>query len=82
MDAPNGIFIGYATGPGQVAQDGKGRNSPYTEALLKMMDKPNLTLGSFYIGVVNEVKNLTNGQQWPWQSNSLDGEFYFNKKSE
>lgn len=80
MDAPNGIFIGYATGPGQVAQDGKGRNSPYTEALLKMMDRPNLTLGSFYIGVVNEVKRLTNDQQWPWQSNSLDGEFYFNKR--
>ncbi len=82
MDAPNGIFIGYATGPGQVAQDGKGRNSPYTQALLKMLDKPNQTLGSFYIGVVNEVKNLTNNQQWPWQSNSLDGEFFFNKKSE
>ena len=82
MDAPNGIFIGYATGPGQVAQDGSGRNSPYTQALLKMLDKPNLTLGSFYIGVVNEVKNLTNNQQWPWQSNSLDGEFFFNKKSE
>lgn len=82
MDAPNGIFIGYATGPGQVAQDGSGRNSPYTQALLKMLDKPNQTLGSFYIGVVNEVKNLTNNQQWPWQSNSLDGEFFFNKKSE
>ena len=38
--APEGSFISYATGPGQVAMDGETRNSPYTAALLKNMNIP------------------------------------------
>ena len=82
IDAPEGTFIAYATNPGNTAADGvEGcRNSPYTEALLKMLDRPNLSLEKFFKMVLREVKQKTNGGQTPWSSSSFDGEFYFNKK--
>lgn len=80
MTAPEGCFIAYATNPGNVAQDGKGRNSPYTEAMLKTLDKPNLSLESFFKEVLSEVKRNTNGAQTPWISSSFEGDFYFNQK--
>src|ERR1700722_3917194 len=33
MDAPAGVLIAYSTAPGEVAEDGAGVNSPYSEAL-------------------------------------------------
>lgn len=80
MTAPEGCFIAYATNPGNVAQDGKGRNSPYTDAMLKTLDKPNLSLENFFKEVLSEVKRSTKGTQTPWISSSFEGDFYFNKK--
>lgn len=38
MDVASGTLISYATKDGNVAIDGDGKNSPYTEALLKYLD--------------------------------------------
>ena len=38
VDAASGTLIAYATQPGNVAADGKGRNSPFTTALLEHID--------------------------------------------
>src|SRR5262249_32452834 len=35
-----GTIIAFATAPGAVAQDGKGNNSPYAEALSQMLPRP------------------------------------------
>ena len=35
-----GVFIAYATDAGSVAQDGEGKHSPFTQALLKNLTKP------------------------------------------
>ena len=82
INTPEGTFIAYATSPGSTAADsGEGqRNSPYTEALLNMLDKPNLSLESFFKHVLRAVKEKTHNKQIPWSSSSFDGEFYFNKK--
>jgi len=80
INAPEGTFIAYATNPGNVAQDGLSRNSPYTEALLKMLDEPNLPLENFFKRVLREVKRKTQGAQSPWSSSSFDGDFFFNRK--
>ena len=80
MTAPQGIFIAYATSPGSVAQDGEGRNSPYTSAMLKMLDEPNLPIEFFFKNILREVKEKTNGKQTPWTANSFEGDFYFNKQ--
>ena len=78
MRAPEGTLIAYATQPGNVAMDGDGKDSPYTEALAKMMQQPGLDIFRMFNKVGLEVKRATGGRQQPWVSNSpIDGEFYF-----
>lgn len=82
MSAPAGTFIAFSTAPGDVAADGMAgqRNSPYTSALLEMLDKPNVSLTDFFQEVLEKVARKTNNKQTPWTSNSFIGKFYFNKK--
>lgn len=80
MNAPRGTFISYSTGPGDVAQDGTGRNSPYTTALLQTLDIPNLLIGEVFDKVLEKVTASTNDRQWPWIGGSLRGKFIFNQK--
>ncbi|MCB1514534.1 MAG: caspase family protein [Hyphomicrobiaceae bacterium] len=72
-----GTFIAYATQPGNVAQDGTGRNSPFTTALMKHMHNKGNNLNATMIAVRNEVVALTNGQQVPWDHSALNRDFYF-----
>ena len=76
----SGTLIAYSTNPGNVAQDGEGRNSPYTAGLLKMIDEPNVPIEIFFKNVRKYVKQQTQGAQEPWEASSIDGDFYFNKK--
>ncbi len=67
-----GTLIAYATKDGQTAEDGKGRNSPFTQALLEHLADP------FDIGVVlrrvrEKVMQTTGGKQEPWEYGSLTG---------
>ena len=80
MNAPKGTFIAFSTAPGDVAQDGTGRNSPYTAALLQTLDIPNLSITVFFQEVLEKVASTTGERQTPWTSNSFRGKFYFNKK--
>jgi hypothetical protein len=77
MRTISGTYIAYATAPDSVAQDGQGRNSPFTTALLKFIDQPGLSLSDLMIEVRNEVIRATNGKQVPWDTSSLTGRFYF-----
>ena len=74
-DAPAGTFISYSTGANQVARDGKGKNSPYTRALLEFMDKPGLSINNVFMNVRSRVKKETG--QIPWELSSLEGDFFF-----
>lgn len=76
--APTGTFISYSTSPGNVAADGKGRNSPYTESLLKHMATPDLPIEHVFKKVRQELNTKTNGKQIPWELSSLSGDFIFN----
>ena len=80
MDAPRGTFIAYATAEGDVAQDGKGRNSPFTTALLQTLDVPNLSITELFQEVGDKVVTTTNEKQNPWVSSSFRGKFIFNQK--
>ncbi len=77
MDAPSGTLIAYATSPGSVASDGNARNGLYTQELLKFVRTPNLGLEEVFKQVRISVRNLTQGQQTPWEASSLTGDFYF-----
>lgn len=77
MDAPRGTIIAYATAPGKVAQDGDGRNSPYTKNLVRAMQQPNKPIEQVFKEVRRAVQDETKNQQTPWENTSLSGDFYF-----
>lgn len=76
--APSGTLISYSTSPGNVAADGDGRNSPYTESLLKHMATPDLPIEQVFKKVRQELNKKTNSRQIPWELSSLSGDFIFN----
>jgi uncharacterized caspase-like protein len=76
-DAPRGTFITYSTSPGKVAADGSGRNSPYTESLIKYMNTRGLPIEEVFKEVRKDLGKKTGGQQVPWELSSLEGQFYF-----
>lgn len=72
-----GMLIAYATAPGDVAADGKGRNGTFTGALLEGMRTPGQDIVLMMREVRRDVKRETGGQQVPWVSTSLDNNFAF-----
>jgi hypothetical protein len=75
--APSGTLIAYATAPGKVAVDGEGANSVYTGALVQALRQPGLAVEDIFKQVRVQVSRATAGQQVPWESSSLTGEFVF-----
>jgi formylglycine-generating enzyme required for sulfatase activity len=72
-----GTFIAFATAPNEIAQDGKGKNSPFTEALLKHIGVPNISILDMMTDVINEVMRMTGEEQQPWIQTNLRSKFYF-----
>ena len=72
------VLIGFATSPGEVAQDGAGNNSPFTTALLNNMDAKGLEVELMFKRVKQEVYDATGKEQEPWINSALRKEFYFN----
>jgi hypothetical protein len=78
IQGAEGTLISFATQPGNVAQDGDGRNSPFTLALAETMRKPGLEVLQTFNQVGLKVVRATGGTQIPWTSSSpIDGTFYF-----
>ncbi len=73
---PTGTLIAFATAPGKVAFDGQV-NGIYTKNLLQSLEQPEQPIEQILkrarVGVMKE----TGGQQIPWESSSLTGDFYF-----
>jgi branched-chain amino acid transport system substrate-binding protein len=75
LDSPQGMIVAYATQAGRTADDGKGRNSPYTAALLKHIEAP-AEIGTVFRRISGDVYEATGRQQLPELSLSVIGEFY------
>src|SRR3984885_4154895 len=71
-----GSLIVYSTQPNNVALDGAGRNSPFTEALLKYVGTPGLEVRQMISRVRGDVLQATDRRQTPWDSSSLVGDVY------
>jgi uncharacterized caspase-like protein len=80
-EAATGTLIAYATAPGELALDGDGRHSPFTEALTRWVVEPDLEVGLMFRRVRETVVEMTEGAQVPWVEESILGEFYFNPGS-
>ncbi|MDF1656600.1 MAG: SUMF1/EgtB/PvdO family nonheme iron enzyme [Verrucomicrobiales bacterium] len=75
--APQGMFIAFSTSPDDVADDGEGKNSPYTAALLKHLPKPGRPFEEVFKAVGGDVASLTGGEQEPWFNSKFYGNFQF-----
>ena len=71
-------LVAYAAAAGTTAADGRGRNSPYTAALLSHLETP-LEIGLLFRRVRAQVLSATNGAQRPHEYHSLVGEHYLTR---
>ena len=82
FDAPPGSLLAYATSPGNVASDGDGANGLYTENLLREIKTPEARIEDVFKRVRLAVRRRSDGQQIPWESTSLEQDFYFRPPKE
>ena len=77
----NEALVAYATEAGKTVPDGRGRNSPYTSALLEYVEEP-LELLTMFRRVRNRVLEETNEGQRPWEYQSLRSDHYLAGESD
>ena len=66
-----GTLVSFAAKEGTTADDGEGRNSPYTAALLSNLTEPGLEINFLFRKVRDHVINATGGRQEPFTYGSL-----------
>src|SRR5215467_20820 len=79
IDKTQGMVVAYATAADDVANDGQGRNSPFTAALLKRLQEPGLEIEMMFRRVAYDVNAQTGGRQRPETYISLLSEYYLNQ---
>jgi TPR repeat protein len=72
-----GFLIAFATQPDNVAFDGGGRNSPFSQAILSHLATRGQDIASMMIAVRKDVLAATGGYQVPWENSSLTRQFSF-----
>ncbi|WP_299044461.1 caspase family protein [uncultured Tateyamaria sp.] len=80
MNPSPGTFLSYATGPGDVALDGLGQNSPFTAALAAEMQEPGQAIETVFREVRIRVVEETRGIQTPWDTSLLTTDFVFSQE--
>jgi uncharacterized caspase-like protein len=77
MEAPRGTIVSFSTQAGQTADDGQGRNSPYTTAFLRHIEEPQ-EIGDVFREISSDVYEASGKAQLPELSLSIVGKFYLN----
>jgi hypothetical protein len=85
LDAPPSTLLAYSTAPGNVAEDGDDKPADggpghglYTRYLLQELKKPVAKIEDVFKRVRLNVRQQSQGRQIPWESTSLEDDFYFN----
>lgn len=77
----SGILIAFATDPRATALDGdRDGHSPFTNALLKHIETPEVSITTVMDRVRADVWEATGKKQKPWTNSSIIGEFKMNPK--
>jgi uncharacterized caspase-like protein len=82
VEPVSSMMIVYSAEFGKVALDGTGRNSPFTEALLRHIGEEGESISDMMIEVRNDVRKETGNQQQPIESTQLTGQFFFKPASQ
>ena len=73
-DPTGNVLIAFSAKDGTVAEDGTGRNSPFTSALLQHIGQPGVEVTFLFRIVRDEVMKATGGAQQPFVYGSLSKE--------
>jgi TPR repeat protein len=76
VTSPDTLVV-FATQPNATAEDGKGRNSPFTEAILENIATPGVEIETLMKRVSAAVGEKTRQKQEPERLSRLKSEFYF-----
>ena len=71
--AQQGVLYLFSTLPGALARDGAGEYSPFNQALVSNIRKPNLSLKQLIAQVKSDMDASTAGTQIPWVADGLAG---------
>ena len=71
LEPSAGTLVAFAAKEGTVAVDGRGRNSLYSETLLRYLEEPGLEIGAMFGKVREAVLAATGGSQEPTLYGSL-----------
>ena len=71
VEGETGLVVSFAAEAGNTADDGDGIHSPYTSALLDVLDQPGLEVGRMFRSVRAKVKTATDGKQVPIEQMQL-----------
>jgi hypothetical protein len=74
VETSDNVLVAYAARDGTVAVDGRGRNSPFTSALLRHLETPGLEVDFLFRNVRDDVRAATNDAQQPFVYGSLSSE--------
>jgi hypothetical protein len=78
----SGQIVAYAASPGQMAMDsGPSGNSPYTGALLKELDTPQVSLWAALSRTSMLVTKHSGGNQRPFIASDMNGDLYLRMPS-
>ncbi len=78
VEPTGNVLVAYAAKDGTTAADGSGRNSPFTTALLRHIERPGLEVNFLFRHVRDEVMTATQRVQQPFVYGSLSrDEIYF-----
>ncbi len=66
-----GTLVAYAARDGTTADDGRGRNSPFTQALLEVLEEPGVEISLLFRQVRDRVLQRTGQRQEPFTYGSL-----------
>ena len=71
IEPTGSVLVAYAAKDGTVANDGVGRNSPFTTALLRHIETPGLEVSFLFRNVRDDVLSATGREQEPFVYGSL-----------
>jgi uncharacterized caspase-like protein len=78
IEPEGNVLVAYAAKHGTTADDGSGKHSPFTEALLANIEEPGLEINFLFRKVRDHVRAKTAKQQEPFLYGSLGSEpLYF-----
>ena len=70
-------YVAFAAAPGEVAFEGEGELSFFTDGLVEHMETTDLSLDHLMTRVKDYVQKVTSERQTPWGLSSLRKTFYF-----